>query len=123
MVPKFLAKDQVRPYTFVLANLILQLLNLGSIMSSKRIEDPVLNWRSDSVRLPPRPPPLDSNLQSPFPSPLLQRENWLLDITQLWFLPQDTKKEEICQNTLLKHVNLLLDIIAVIIIYLTQTSK
>jgi hypothetical protein len=50
-------------------------------------------------------------------------ENWLPDTVQLWLLPQDIKKEEFCQNTLLKHVNLLLDIIAVIITYFTQTGK
>ena len=50
-------------------------------------------------------------------------ENWLPDTIQLWLLPQDIKKEEFCQNTLLKHVNLLLDIIAVIITYFTQTGK
>jgi hypothetical protein len=50
-------------------------------------------------------------------------ENWLPDTIQLWLLPQNIEKEEFCQNTLLKHVNLLLDIIAVIITYFTQTGK
>jgi len=63
IVPELLRKGQVHPCTFVWANLVLQLSNLGSVMSLTQtsVNSTVnsANWRCKMTQLP--------SLQRPFP--------------------------------------------------------
>ena len=53
IVSEFLAKGhQVGPYTFVWANLVLQLSNLGSVISLIQLPLPPLNQQTDNGKDP-----------------------------------------------------------------------